>query len=101
MSEQQILTRWRDYYDKISNEKFPRKYFPEANSNIEDVPEVSEEEVRDVVKRSKAGKALGPDQIPAEFWKSMGVVGIKFLTLLITILMRDDPMPEQLGEGVI
>lgn len=101
VSEQQILTRWKDYCEKISNEEFPRRYVPVAAPNNEEVPEVSEDEVREAVKRSKSGKAVGPDQIPAEFWKAMGDEGIQFLTLLIQKLLRGDPMPSQWRESYL
>lgn len=77
------------------NEEFPRRYFPNAALNNVDVPDVTEEEVEEAVKRSKAGKAVGQDEIPAEFWKSMGNVGIKFLMVFIAKLMQGDSMLDQ------
>ena len=45
---------------------------------------ISEEEVFDAVKNAKNGKAVGPDGIPAEFWKKMGQIGVTWLQNLIS-----------------
>ena len=40
------------------------------------------------------GKALGPDCIPSEFWKQVGDVGCKWLTLLFNSVKDGNPMPD-------
>ena len=55
--------------------------------------DITEEEVFDAIKDSKNGKAVGPNDIPAEFWKKMGAVGVRFLTTLFRKLLRSDQMP--------
>lgn len=101
VNEKDILTRWRDYCNVLLNEEFPRRYFPNAAPINVDVPDVTEKEVEEAVKRSKVGKAVGPDVIPAEFWKSMGDVGIKFLTIFIAKIMQGDSMPDQWRESFL
>jgi len=95
VDEDKILTRWHEYCEGLLNEEFPRRYFPDAAPNDVDVPDITEKEVRDAVKRSRNGRAYGPDEIPSEFWKKMGTVGVKWLTVFISKLMRGDPMPDQ------
>ena len=43
----------------------------------------------------KKGKAVGPDELPVEVWKSMGKMGIKFLTRLFNRLLIGERMPEE------
>jgi hypothetical protein len=37
---------------------------------------IQESEVKDVLKRMKGGKAMGPDGIPIEVWMTLGDVAI-------------------------
>ena len=83
------------------NDEFPRQYAQTEEANEIDVEGITEEEVFDAIKDSKNGKAVGPDGIPAEFWKKMGAVGVTFLTTLIRKLLRGDRMPHQWRESYI
>jgi len=47
-----------------------------------------EHEVKEVLKRMSNGKAVGPDNIPIEVWKSLGDRGIVLLTKLFNKIMR-------------
>ena len=47
----------------------------------------------------KNNKAVGPDQIPSEFWKEMGAVGFMFLVTLFNKILRGAPMPEAFRTG--
>jgi hypothetical protein len=40
------------------------------------VRRIQESKVKDVLKRMKGGKAMGPDGIPIEVWRSLGDVAI-------------------------
>ena len=56
---------------------------------------VSREEVKNALRRMKKGKAVGPDELPAEVWKCMVKMGIKFLTRLFNRLLMGEQMPEE------
>ena len=49
----------------------------------------------------KKGKAIGPDELPVEFWKCMGEMGIKFLTKLFNRLLVGERMPEEWRRSVL
>jgi len=51
--------------------------------------------VKDALKRMSNGKAVGPDNIPIEVWKSLGDRGIVWLTKLFNEIMRTTKMPDQ------
>ena len=40
-------------------------------------PVILDSEVTNAIEALKVGKAIGPDGIPAEFWKVLGANGIK------------------------
>jgi len=95
VDDEKILTRWHEYCKELLNGEFPRRNFPDAASNDLDVPDITEKEVAEAVKRSKKGKAVGPDDIPSEFWKKMGTIGVRWLTVLISKIQSGSPMPDQ------
>jgi hypothetical protein len=50
------------------------------------VRRIQESEIKDVLKRMKGGKAMGPDRIPIEVWRSFGDVAIVWLTKLFNLI---------------
>ena len=89
-----ICNRWLEYCRNILNEEFPRSVTPDEEPSHEPVPEFTEDEVSSAVKAMGNGKALGPDCIPSEFWKQVGDVGCKWLTLLFNSVKDGNPMPD-------
>jgi hypothetical protein len=56
---------------------------------------IQEFEVKDALKRMKGGKAMGPDGIPIEVWRSLGDVAIVWLTKLFNLIFRSNKMPDE------
>ena len=75
------------------NDRKPRK--EEAEVINEEINCFSREEVKNVLRRMKKGKAVGPDELPVEVWKCMGEIGIKFLTRLFNRLLAGERMPKE------
>ena len=67
----------------------------------EEVNCFSRAEVKNALRRMKKGKAVGPDELPEEFWKCMGKMGIKLLTKLFNRLLIDKRMPEEWRRKVL
>ena len=80
------------------NNRNPRT--EEAEVVNEEVNCVSRKEVKNVLRRMKKGKAVGPDELPVKVWKCMGKMGIKFLTRLFNRLLMGERMPEELRRSV-
>jgi exonuclease III len=89
-----INNRWFEYYKELMNEEFPREaYVP--NALVEGpIREINAEEVKSAVAKMKNGKAVGPDEIPADFWKFIGPVGVAWLTRLFNTIQQDGAIPE-------
>ncbi|XP_075093708.1 uncharacterized protein LOC107820127 [Nicotiana tabacum] len=55
---------------------------------------ISCEEVDVAIRKMSRGKATGPDEIPVEFWKVSGRVGMEWLTSLFNVIFKTKKMPE-------
>ena len=61
----------------------------------EEINCVSREKAKNALRRTKKGKAVGPDELPVEIWKCMGKMGIKFLTRLFNRILVGERMSEE------
>ena len=57
--------------------------------------DITTEEVGEALKKVGRTKAVGPDNIPIEVWRSLGEEGIRWLTNLFNIILRTHEMPEE------
>ena len=93
-SEEDILERWRGYFENLMNEENEReRRTSAATEHVQAVQRVSEEEVRKAIQNMKNGKAVGPDDIPAEAWKCLGEPAVEFLTNLFNRILDNEQMP--------
>jgi hypothetical protein len=85
-----IKKRWREYFDKLFNEDSGSSSIKFDISlddlNRQFVHRIQESEVKDALKRMNGGKAMGPDGIPIEVWKTLGGVAIVWLTKLFNLI---------------
>ena len=62
-----VLKRWKEYIGKLMNEENHREPRTKEEEVVnEKVHCVSREEVKNVLKRIKKGKEVGPDELPVE-----------------------------------
>ena len=52
------------------------------------------EEVKGAIRRMRQGRAMGPDEIPVDFWKSTSGAGLEWLTRLFNSIFSTAKMPE-------
>ena len=70
-----ILERWREYYQKLMNEENPREERNEQQAEVEDdITEITSAEIEVDLRNMKNGKATGPDKLPLEVRKSLGIL---------------------------
>ncbi|KAK3894199.1 hypothetical protein Pcinc_002033 [Petrolisthes cinctipes] len=100
-NEREIQNRWKVYFEKLLNEENERRVFGEGTVNVRDTPEISREEVKIALRKMKNGKALGPDEIPAEVWKSLEEEGIDVLWDLLSKIHDQEKMPDAWRDSVI
>ena len=64
-------------------------------------PAINRKEVEVALKGMKHGKAMGPDAIPGEVWKSLGEYGVDMLLDLLQKIFEQEKMPEEWRDSVI
>jgi hypothetical protein len=82
VDEQKVLDRWREYYEKLSNEEFPwnRDTLTTADATIGPSEKITVEEVQAAIKRMKRNKAAGPSGVVADMLKAAGKAGALWVT---------------------
>ncbi|KAG5631295.1 hypothetical protein H5410_003012 [Solanum commersonii] len=94
VEETAIKQRWRSYFHKLLNEKGEADIVLGDLAHSERLRDfgycrcVRPEEVVRAINRMSRGRATGPDEIPVEFWKSMGKAGIEWLTERLMLSLR-------------
>jgi hypothetical protein len=72
--DEDIKNRWREYFKKLFKEDSGISSIEldisSDDLNTQFMHRIQESEVKDVLKRMKGGKAMGPDGIPIEVWRS-------------------------------
>ena len=60
-----------------------------------EVAEITSDEVVEALQKMKSGKAVGPDNIPAEAWKCLGHMGVEMLRHLFNRILKTGRMPDE------
>lgn len=99
--DDRINERWAGYFEKLLNEENPRKVLEDGTPNLGATPGITRVEVEKALKKMKSGKAIGPDGIPAEAWKSLGPEGIDVVWDLMQKVYIQERMPTEWRNSVI
>ncbi|KAK3563338.1 hypothetical protein QTP86_021817, partial [Hemibagrus guttatus] len=101
-SEESVQRRWKEYFEELMNEENEREKRVEGVNSVEQkVDKIRKDEVRKALKRMKSGKAVGPDDIPVEVWKSLGEAAVEFLANLFNRVLESERMPEEWRRSVL
>jgi hypothetical protein len=97
--DEDIKNKWREYFDKLFNEDSESSSI-ELNISSDDLNRqfmhrIQESEVKDALERMRGGKAMGPDGIPIEVWRTLGDIAIVWLTKLFNLIFRSNKMPDE------
>jgi hypothetical protein len=78
--DEDIKNRWWEYFDKLFNEDSGSSSIEldisSDDLNRQFMRRIQESEVKDAFKRMKGGKAMGPDEIAIEVWRTLKDVAI-------------------------
>ncbi|KAL5131607.1 putative RNA-directed DNA polymerase from transposon BS [Glycine soja] len=97
--EKDIKERWKVYFHNLFNDEYGYDSSSldtrEEDRNYKYYRRIQKQEVKEALKRMSNGKAVGPDNIPIEVWKTLGDRGLEWLTKLFNEIMRSKRMPEE------
>lgn len=93
-TDNEITKRWKEYYQALLNEEFPQESLTILPCLEGPVEAISPQEVKVAIQKMKNRKATGPDEIPAELWKSMGDIGVAWLTKLFNEILITTKIPD-------
>jgi hypothetical protein len=62
---------------------------------------IQESDVKDVLKRMKGCKSMGPDRIPIKVWMTLGDVAIVWLTKLFNFIFRLNKMLDEWRRSIL
>jgi hypothetical protein len=65
------------------------------------VRRIQESEVKDILKRMKGGKAMGPNEIHIKVWRSLEDVAIVWLTKLFNLIFRSNKMVDEWSRSIL
>jgi hypothetical protein len=102
---EETKNRWREYFDELFNDKNVTN-MPELDNSFDDtnkhfVWRIQEVEVKEAPKRMKGGKALRPDDVQTEVWRSLRYVVIVWLTKLFNHIFRSNKMLEEWIKSIL
>ena len=101
LDDDKIKGRWKEYFEELLNVENDRIQRDVQQREIRDVQAISEEEVRDAMRKMENNKAVGPDNIPIEAWKCLGREGIEWLTKLYGKVWETGKMPDEWRKSVL
>ncbi|KAL5176375.1 LINE-1 retrotransposable element ORF2 protein [Glycine soja] len=97
--EKDIKERWKVYFHNLFNDGYGYDSSSldtrEEDRNYKYYRRIQKQEVKEALKRMSNDKAVGPDNIPIEVWKTLGDRGLEWLTELFNEIMRSKRMPEE------
>ena len=96
-----LIEPWKVYYGKMLNEENSRTIFGDGVPNEGLTPAINRKEVEVAHKGMKNGKAMGPDEIQVDTWKSSGEEGIDMLLDLLQQIFEQEKMPEEWRDSMI
>jgi hypothetical protein len=103
--DEDIKNRWREYFDKLFNKDSGSSSIEldisSDDLNRQFVHRIQESMVKDALKRMKGGKAMGPDGIPIEVWRTLGDVAIVWLTKLFNLIFQSNRMPDEWRQSIL
>ena len=83
--EERVRERWKDYFENLLNEEYPREQHQNGTPNQGLTIGVTRVEVESALKKIKSNKATGPDEIPVESWRALGGEGVDLLKVKVLL----------------
>ncbi|XP_071577594.1 uncharacterized protein [Temnothorax nylanderi] len=101
VNEEIKMEEWKEYFMELMGGMENRVVKGEGGGNRHEEEEIELEEVRNVIRKLKTGKAIGSDGIPNEVWKFGGEDLVRWIWEICKRVWRGEGWPEHWKEGEI
>ncbi|HET6457666.1 MAG TPA: hypothetical protein VFG24_02160, partial [Nitrosopumilaceae archaeon] len=98
MDKGEILKRWAEYVEELYDDK--NRSEADMGDLVNEVYNISIEEIRKVINELPKEKACGEDNIAAEQLQCMGEEGIETITRLINMIYKSGYIPEDFRKSI-
>ena len=93
-----ILKRWEEYVEELYEDNDRGE--ADMGDLVNEVYNISTEEIKEVINEMPKEKACGADNIPAELLQCMGEEGIEIITKLINMIYKSGHIPEDFKKSI-
>ena len=99
VEDAKVQERWQGYFCKLFNgedldvSRHTEHLAQEEQEHYRLSQPITGEEVKEALRKMKNGKAVGPDNILVEVWKSLGEDGVAWLTDFFNVIFKTGRMP--------
>jgi len=98
LEKEQILNRWAEYVEDLYDDQ--NRVDADMGDLVNEVYNISIEEVRNVIRELPKEKACGEDNISAELLQCMGEEGIQTITNLMNKIYKSGYIPEDFRKSI-
>jgi len=94
VEDAKVQESWQGYFCKLFNgedldvSQHTEHLAQEEQQNYRPGQPITREEVKESLRKRKSGKAIGPDSIQVELWKSSGKDGVAWLTNFFNVIFK-------------
>ncbi|VFQ71410.1 unnamed protein product [Cuscuta campestris] len=100
-----VAKRWGEYFSELLNaggdQRLGLDELGQPGASRVYCRRICLEEVVRALRGMRSGRALGPDEIPVEFWKHAGRGAWVWLTKLFNVILRTARMPDEWRESLL
>ena len=98
--EERVKERWKEYFENLLNEEYPREQHQNGTPNQELTIGVTRAEVESALRKMN-NKATGPDEIPVEAWRALGGEGVDLLWDVMIKIEEQEHIPDEWRKSVL
>lgn len=85
-----VLNRWCNYFEEIPKVECARSTISSASPEYDSVQKITVVETEAAIKKTKPGKAMGPDDSAAYLWKSKSWYPAEWLTTFFNQVVAEN-----------
>ena len=99
-NEEEIMSRWREYFETLLNRPGPETPVEEEERREPEIDELNDEEILRSIKKLKSNRAAGSDEIVAELMKCGGETLERYLIAIFKSIWQEEEIPTEWQEGI-